>query len=92
MGYEARHPAQEHSYVPDMWRRIRKPDLLIYLDVDYPTMQRRRPFTDGGPQRLATQQHRLRHARQHCDFYLDTSELSPEEVREEVIRWLVAGG
>ncbi len=28
--------AQEHSYVPDMWRRITNPDILIYLDASYP--------------------------------------------------------
>ncbi len=31
-GYDARQCSQEHSYVPDMWRRIGKPDVQIYLD------------------------------------------------------------
>ena len=35
MGYNVRHIAQEHSYVPYMWQRLAKPDLLIYLDVSY---------------------------------------------------------
>lgn len=34
-GYPIRHIAQEHSYVPDMWRRLTNPDILIYLDVSY---------------------------------------------------------
>lgn len=89
-GYQARHPAQEHSYVPNMWQRITKPDVLIYLDVTYPEARRRRPYIDGGPQRLAEQHRRLAHARAHCDFYLDTTGLSPQEVLEQVQQFLAA--
>jgi len=32
-GYQARHVAQEHSYVPEMWKLLTSPDYLIYLDV-----------------------------------------------------------
>lgn len=90
LGYEARHPAQEHSYVPDMWQRIGKPDLLIYLDVNQANAWLRRPHIDDkdGAQRLTSQNQRLAHARQHCDFYLDTSELSPDEVRTAVLQFL----
>jgi RNase adaptor protein for sRNA GlmZ degradation len=87
-GYEARHPAQEHSYVANMWQRMTRPDILIYLDVDYQNARLRRPFIDGGPQRLADQHHRLAHARAHCHFYLDTSHLSTAQVREQVLRFL----
>lgn len=87
-GYTARTPAQEHSYVQNMWQRLTKPDVLIYLDVDYPAMRGRRPHTDGGPQRLAEQHRRLEHARHHCDFYLDTSQLTPEEVFTAVLHFL----
>jgi GTPase SAR1 family protein len=87
-GYEARHPAQEHSYVANMWQRISQPDLLIYLDVDYANTIARRPHTGGGPQRLAEQRHRLRHARENCDLYLDTSELSVAEVETAVFNFL----
>ncbi len=87
-GYEARHPAQEHSLAPAMWQRFSQPDLLIYLDVSYAAARRRRPQHDGGPQRLAEQHRRLAHAREHCDFYLDTSDLSIEEVRERVFAYL----
>ncbi len=34
-GFLVRHIAQEHSYVPDMWKRLSNPDILIYLDVSY---------------------------------------------------------
>ncbi|GIK55521.1 MAG: hypothetical protein BroJett015_11840 [Chloroflexota bacterium] len=89
MGFDTRQPAQEHSYVPDMWRRISRPDILIYLDVDYENAMQRRPHLDGGLPRLHIQQERLIHARQHCDFYLDTSALSPAEVQEQVITFLL---
>lgn len=87
-GYVARTPAQEHSYVQNMWQRLTKPDVLIYLDVNYPAMRDRRPHTDGGPQRLHEQHRRLEHARQHCDFYLDTSQLTLEEVFTAVLGFL----
>jgi hypothetical protein len=87
-GYWARHPAQEHSYVPNMWERITQPDVLVFLDVDYANMRLRRPHIDGGPQRLADQQYRLRHAREHCHFYLDSSGLSMAEVETAVLNFL----
>lgn len=87
-GYETRHPAQEHSLVPTMWQRFSQPDLLIYLDVSYADARKRRPHHDGGPQRLAEQHRRLAHAREHCDFYLDTSGLSIEAVRQRVFAFL----
>lgn len=87
-GYTVRQPAQEHSLVPDMWRQMSRPDILIYLDVDYAHARQRRPYHDGGQQRLAEQQKRLAHARQHSHFYLDTNGLSPENVRDEVLHFL----
>lgn len=87
-GYEVRQPAQEHSYVPDMWQKLSKPDVLIFLDVDVAAARLRRPDTYGGPERLAEQQIRLAHARAHCDFYLDTSLLTPEGVQEGVLAFL----
>lgn len=87
-GYEARHVAQEHSYVPEMWQRMAHPDALIYLDVDYPTAKARRPRIDWGPARLEEQAERLAHARQHCDLYIDTSTLSRDEVRRRVFHFL----
>lgn len=88
LGFEVRQPAQEHSYVRDMWRKLSRPDLLIYLDVDYPTSRQRRPHLDGGPERLAEQQARLAHARAHADFFLDTSELNPTQVQRAVLTFL----
>lgn len=72
----------------EMWQRISKPDVLIYLDVDYAAAKARRPYIDYGPERLQEQAARLAHARTHCDLYVDTSALSRQEVRELVFRFL----
>ena len=87
-GYEARQPAQEHSYVPAMWQKLTQPDILIYLDVDYEATVARRPKNPGSPERLQEQRRRLDHARQHCDFYLDTSGLSVAEVQARILTYL----
>lgn len=91
-GYEARHVAQEHSYVPYMWERLSRPDALIFLDVDYEAARARRPYINWGPERLEEQATRLAHARTHCDLYVDTSRLSKEEVRERVLQFLAGMG
>jgi RNase adaptor protein for sRNA GlmZ degradation len=87
-GYEARHVAQEHSYVPAMWQRVSRPDVLIYLDADYETIMVRRPSFSFSPADLAEQKRRLAHARQHCDLYVDTSHLTPTEVRQRCLSFL----
>jgi len=86
-GYEAHHIAQEHSYVPDMWQRISRPDVLIYLDVQYSTARQRRP-ADWGVEWLQRQRARLAHARMHCDLYIATDDLSAEEVQAQVLTFL----
>lgn len=87
-GYEARHVVQEHSYAPRMWEVMSRPDVLVYLDVNYEAARERRPTITWGPERLEEQAGRLAHAREHCDLYVDTSPLSIEEVRERVLSFL----
>ena len=87
-GYEARHVAQEHSYVPSMWQRISQPDVLVYLDVDFQTIKSRRPHLNFKPEHLAEQNRRLAHARQSCHLYLDTRDLSPKIVRDRTLSFL----
>jgi deoxyadenosine/deoxycytidine kinase len=88
-GYTVREPAQEHSMVPDMWRRLSRPDILIYLDVSLETIHRRgRTGELWEADYLAEEHHRLRHARQHCDFYLCTDQLTPEQVLGRVLGFL----
>jgi dephospho-CoA kinase len=83
-GYDARHPAQEHSYVPDMWRRLVDPDVLIYLDISYEALLARRPHF-GEPEYLEREKARLAHAREHADLAVDTSGMTTEAVREQVL-------
>jgi ribosome-interacting GTPase 1 len=83
LGYNARSCAQDHSYVPDMWQRIARPDFLIYLDAQLKTIARRRAI-DWGQQRLDQLNARLAHARAHCDLYLPTDDLAPSEVVDRV--------
>jgi len=82
-GYRSRHIAQEHSYVKDMWHRLTRPDLLIFIDASYPVTCRRRRL-DWTEEEYAEQQRRLAHARLHADYYLNTDDLSIEEVLDRV--------
>lgn len=91
-GYEVRHVAQEHSYVPDMWQRISKPDVLIYLDVDLENIERRRPSYRGGASWLKEQKRRLSHAREHADLVVDTRTISAADVAAQVLNFLSTFG
>jgi deoxyadenosine/deoxycytidine kinase len=79
-GWNARQVLQEHSYVPYMWRRITNPDLLIYLDCELETTRLRRRDPNFPDWIYANERHRLRHAREHCDLYIATDEMTPEQV------------
>ncbi len=86
-GFEARHIAQEHSYVANMWQRLTNPDVLIYLHVSYlVTIQRRR--LDWTIEEYQEQIRRLQHAREHADLVIDTDPLSPREIYDQVIAFL----
>jgi cytidylate kinase len=86
-GYNARHIAQEHSYVPDMWQRLTAPQVLIFLDVSYPVACARRKL-DWTEEDWREQQRRLRHARQHADLYVDTDRLDIQDVLQTVLGFL----
>ncbi len=88
-GYRARHIAQEHSFSPSMWQRISTaPDILIFLDVSYPVSAARRPDSRWRQADYEEQQRRLSHARQHADLYIQTDDLTPEEVFRRVQEFL----
>jgi deoxyadenosine/deoxycytidine kinase len=77
--YDIRHIAQEHSYVPYMWKRISNPHLLIYLDVSYEnTLQRKQ--LNWTHDEYMEQVDRLKHAHQHADLIIDTNGITEEEV------------
>jgi energy-coupling factor transporter ATP-binding protein EcfA2 len=90
-GYDVRHIAQEHSYVADMWKRLTDPDVLIFLDVSYPNTLLRRKLT-WTIEEYQEQKFRLRHARKNADFYLNTDNLSPQEVKSHVLEYLTRVG
>lgn len=86
-GFIGKHIAQEHSYVADMWQRLTKPDLLIYLEVSYPQTILRRHL-NWTEQEYKEQLRRLEHARQHADLFVDTNGLTPQQVADEVMAFL----
>ena len=79
IGISARHIAQEHSYVQDMWDRLTHPDLLVFLDVSYEVSKQRRKL-DWSEADYLEQRRRLAHAREHAAIYIDTDHLSIQEV------------
>lgn len=89
-GFQVSQVSQEHSYVPDMWLRVTKPDVLIFLDAGLASIRRRRD-DDQWPEWLREAQvERLRHARSHCDLYVLTDQLPPEKVLQLVLAFLRA--
>lgn len=83
-GFQVKHIAQEHSIIPDMWQRLTKPDILIYLDVSY-SATKQRQHINWTPEEYAEQQNRLRHARTNNNVYLRTDNLTPEEVLQHIL-------
>jgi len=90
-GYDARSCAQEHSYVADMWRRLARPQALVYLDAALATINAR-SATSYDSAYIDTQRQRLEHAREHCDVYVRTDGLDPSQVCAQVIAALGALG
>ena len=86
-GLRIRHIAQEHSYVQDMWRRLRNPDILIYLDVSFEMAQSRRKLSWTKTE-YQTQIQRLNHARTHADLVLDTDKKTPAQIVTETVNFL----
>lgn len=86
-GVNAHHIAQEHSYVPYMWQRITKPDVLVFLDVSFPISEQRRKM-NWTIKDYEEQQFRLRHARQHAHLYILTDSFTPHEVYKQIITYL----
>jgi guanylate kinase len=84
---KARHIAQEHSYVQDMWKRMTNPDILIFLDVSYTTSILRRNL-NWTPEEYQEEQRRLAHARKNATLYLFTDPLNQQEVLDAVIYFI----
>ncbi len=86
-GYRARAIVQEHSYVQDMWQRITKPDILIFLQASCTVGGKRRRL-NWTESEWEEQQRRLEHAHQHADLALDTDPLGINEVLDGVLEFL----
>lgn len=87
LGYHCRQIAQEHSFAPSMWKKIGKPDVLIYLDASYPVTIERSNL-NWREKDYREQMERLANAQEHADLFIDTDDLSIEEVRENVLNYL----
>lgn len=85
-GYNVRHIAQEHSYVPEMWQKITSPKVLIYLDVSYEQCIVRKQL-NLTRQEFEEEVERLKHAKQHTNLYIHTDNLTETEVLAKVLRY-----
>ncbi|MCD6286028.1 MAG: hypothetical protein J7M39_08975 [Anaerolineae bacterium] len=88
IGYAAKEIVQEHSAAPAMWRQITNPDILIYLDVSFEVAALREGLSVPSSWWAEERDVRLAHARAHCDLYVNTTSLSPDEVAERVRNFL----
>jgi cytidylate kinase len=88
-GYRCRHIAQEHSYVQAMWQIIAKPDVLIYLAASFPISTARRQL-NWQKKDHDKQLQRLAHARQHAGLVVNTDMLTPEQVLQRVLDYLLS--
>ena len=89
-GVNARQIGQEHSYVPAMWQKINRPDLLIFLNASFETCSQRKNL-NWAPADHAEQMHRLRHAREHCDIMIETDDKNEKEVLQNALQALGVG-
>ncbi|HEY53561.1 MAG TPA: hypothetical protein G4N94_08905 [Caldilineae bacterium] len=92
LGYHAQQVSQEHSGVPDLWRRRNPADALIYLDAGGDTIRQRYPHLNLHDAYLAKERQRLAHARAHADCYVQTDALTPDEVLAQALDCLRALG
>jgi len=87
-GFTCRHIAQEHSYVQAMWQIITKPDILIFLHASFPISTARRKL-NWLEKDYDEQSRRLSHAREHANIIIDTDDLTPDQVLQHVLDYLM---
>ena len=91
LGYNARAMAQEHSFIPGMWRAHGQPNALICLDAEAETVNRRLGRDDWTAAAIAEQRRRLGDALSYCDLHVVTDDLTAAQVLEQVLAFLRAG-
>ncbi len=84
LGYNCRHIAQEHSYVPDMWKRLTNPDILIYLEVSFESTITRKSL-NWTRDEYAQQLYRLRNAIDNAQIHISTDELTASQLIEKAV-------
>ncbi len=76
---------QEHSVVVKFWQRY-NPDLLIFLSCSLEVARQRRPKIQWGQERLEEQKKKLQHAFEHKDIYINTDNLSIDNVLDIALK------
>ncbi|MBP9041462.1 MAG: hypothetical protein KBF64_06780 [Anaerolineaceae bacterium] len=84
LGFNCRHIAQEHSYVPTMWRRITNPDILIYLEVSYENTIVRKSL-NWTRDEYAQQLFRLQDAIENAQIHINTDDLTPQQLIDRAV-------
>lgn len=87
LGFNCRHIAQEHSYVPTMWRRMTNPDILIYLEVSYENTITRKSL-NWTRNEYEQQLFRIRDAIENAQIHINTDDLTPEQLIDLVVKEL----
>ena len=90
LGIDAHNVAQEHSTIKKLWNH-KQPDILVVLDVKLKTIRQRR-MVPWGEDRLAVQRKRLCDAYEHADLYIQTDELSKNEIVQKVLEHIRRNG
>ena len=88
-GFNAHPIAQEHSFVPEMWRLISNPALLIFLDASYEVCTQRKRL-DWRREEYEEELRRLRHARRECDHYLNSDALDAGQVLQQILTHIIS--
>jgi deoxyadenosine/deoxycytidine kinase len=83
LGIDAYNVAQEHSLIGELWNK-KDPDLLVVLDAKLVTIRQRR-IVPWGEEKLVAQHKRLVNACEHADLYLQTDDLSRDDVVQRVL-------
>ncbi|WP_306341162.1 hypothetical protein [Propionispora sp. 2/2-37] len=86
LGINANNCAQEHSQIKQLWKK-KQPDILVMLDATLATIRTRRNVP-WGEERLLVQRERLSDARKHADLFIQTDDLTREEVAQAVIDYI----
>ena len=75
--------------MPEMWRLISNPALLIFLDASYEVCTQRKRL-DWRREEYEKELRRLRHARRECDHYLNSDALDAGQVLQQILTHIIS--